>query len=116
MISNLKNVQFSSGIPEKKSDIVVLVNKIAIIVFIERSFIEKLKQGSLENINLKENEEMDSHENKRKILLIKKLKLLQYKCQIKAYPQHISSSVKFKFDHVATTPHALYVWLAIALF
>lgn len=53
---------------------------------------------------------------REKILLIKKLKLLPYKCQIKAYPQHISSSVKFKFDHVATTPHALYVWLDIALF
>lgn len=33
---------------------------------------ERLKQGSLQNINVKENEEMDSHKNKRKILLIKK--------------------------------------------
>lgn len=52
------------------------------------------------------------------ILLIKKLKPPQYKCQIKAYSQHISSSVnvKFKFnDHMPATPQTLFVWSDIAL-
>lgn len=38
---------------------------------------------------------------------------MQYKCQIKAHPQHIRSSVKIKFDHIATTLVRYYMILYV---
>lgn len=61
---------------------------------------------------------MEKRKDARGNIAHKKLKLPQYKCQIKAYSQHISGSVnvKFKFnDHMPVTPHPIFVWSDIAL-
>ena len=55
---------------------------------------------------------------RRENIAYEKLKPPQYKCQIKAHPQCISSSVNVKFnDHTVTTPtHPLIICSDIALF